>query len=80
MWVGLNDRQAEGTLVWENGESYDESLFENWGTNEPKNEETKDCVVVSSSDFKWRMTDCSSTSHYGYLCMKGGSFGKNIYK
>ena len=75
MWIGLNDKQAEGTFAWENGESYDDTLYANWASSEPANSESKDCVVLDT-DFKWQMVDCSSSNSYGHLCMKGGSFGE----
>ena len=74
LWIGLNDRQSEGTFVWEDGSSQDDSLFKKWDKNSPENTESLDCVVLNTG-FKWELTDCSSTNSYGQLCMKGGPFG-----
>ena len=67
MWIGLNDVESEGTLVWQNGEPY---LFTSWDESGSRNEETIDCVVMTV-DFRYQNKTCSHTGISGYLCMKG---------
>ena len=77
IWVGLNDIETEGTLLWENGESYVEKVFPLWGLQEPKNSASRDCVVLSKADYTLQMVECVPTNYYGQLCMKGGSFSES---
>ena len=61
-WIGLNDLQNEGTLVWVDGSLSDFRLFEN------SNSGNNDCVQIKSgaSDL-WRYHGCSSNSRC-YVC------------
>ena len=79
IWVGLNDIQTEGTLVWEAGETYEEKVFPLLGLEEPLNSAARDCVVLSKTDFTLKMVECVPASYYGQVCMKGGSFSKSSY-
>merc|ERR1712173_552605 len=56
-WIGLNDREAENTFLWEDGSS---TSYRTWWPNEP-NDSTgnEDCVHVGrSSDRHWNDLGC----------------------
>lgn len=64
-WIGLNDRETEGTMAWSDNTSVD---FVFWKPNEPNNGGAgEDCIhmVKSSSDTvgdKWNDTECPDHS------------------
>ena len=65
-WIGLNDIDSEGSLVWDNGESYSYSNWNYWA----RNANNKDCAEVQRSDGQWDFVDCTSENN-GVMCMKG---------
>ena len=75
-WIGLNDRQNEGTWVWESGSQLSAEVAAHWGNSEPNNYQGEDCVVVSThSGLKMHDSDCSSPNFWtfgtiGFVCQK----------
>ena len=66
-WIGLNDIDNEGTLVWDKGETY------NWATWEDNtNDGNKDCVRSRWEDGKMSFNSCNGNVK-AVLCMKGTS-------
>ena len=68
MWIGLNDMNSEGTLIWVNGEDY---YFSPWDSYRDDNYDSRDCVVLNDDNFKFRYYECDSDHFHGYICMKG---------
>ena len=69
-WIGLNDVASEGTIVWENGGT---TVYRNWDSGEPSNNNNKDCVAVKHSSFKWALKQCDGAFVKGALCKKNVS-------
>ena len=62
-WIGLNDIEKEGELVWSDGIKYS---YTNWIYNEPNDQHGKeDCVVLYHS-LKWNDVPCYK--HYFFIC------------
>jgi len=55
-WIGLNDRDSEGTFVWENGESV---TYTAWASGEPNNS-------GFHPDLTWNDEPCGSA--FPYVC------------
>ena len=68
-WIGLNDKDTEGTYVWTKGESFS---YQHWDLWEPY-AWGGDCAVALKNTGKWEMNDCNKNSNNGALCMKGTS-------
>lgn len=45
-WIGLNDRDSEGTFAWSSGST---AAYRNWQTGEPTNDTAKNYVELASS-------------------------------
>ncbi|XP_070564288.1 snaclec coagulation factor IX/factor X-binding protein subunit B-like [Ptychodera flava] len=62
VFIGYNDIGTEGIFTWDSG--FD-GEYKNWS---PSNvfSDTKDCVVLDSSDGTWRETSCSQPN--GFMC------------
>lgn len=56
VWIGLNDRAAEGTFRWVNSEPLDEVA---WSPGEPNNASEEDCVQALSNDL-WNDLSCAA--------------------
>ena len=65
LWIGYNDRESEGNFEWENGSS----SYENWGENEPNNQDGEDCAEMYGEG-DWNDYECSSSSEQTTLCEK----------
>ena len=65
-WIGLNDLDSEGNLVWDNGESYSYGYWNYWA----RNHQSKDCAKVQRSDGSWDFVSCNEDNN-GVMCMKG---------
>ncbi len=63
-WIGLNDRQVEGTFEWTDGSPVD---FVAWTTNSPKPlGEAEDCVVSSP----WGWSDVLCDLEHAFICAR----------
>ena len=62
-WLGLNDREQEGTFVWV---ATDEELtYSNWAPGEPNDLLGEDCVSMDDSPAgEWNDASCSNTERY----------------
>ena len=74
-FIGLHDRDTEGTFVWQKGEKFD---WTNWAKDEPGSwSSTYDCVKVEDDagedQGKWKVDVCNFANIEGVLCMKGTS-------
>ena len=65
-WIGLNDRDEEGTYIWANDDS-STLEYTNWGLNEPSTgNRSRNCVIHGLSD--WENVNCDSTNVYAFFC------------
>jgi hypothetical protein len=71
VWTGLNDRDAEGTFVWSNGEPLG---WTGWSAGQPDSGGglagvgDEDCVELhSNEDGGWNDQRCT-TDYLGYVC------------
>ncbi|XP_072021296.1 echinoidin-like [Amphiura filiformis] len=64
IYLGLHDRNVDGSLVWTDGSSYD---YNEWATGYP----TKDCTLWANDNFvnrfKWLNIPCK-TDHSPFVC------------
>lgn len=75
LWIGLNDRQSEGTFVWDSGES---PAFRNWSQNQPDAFNTNQdyCCIIPRNNWysgaqvrKW--DDFNNYVTFGNTTMNG---------
>ena len=63
-WIGLNDKQDEGSFEWENGDQL--SGWTNWARGRPKNPRRgnrTDCVVIKVNG-QWEDIKCQKTRRF----------------
>ena len=61
-WIGLNDRDREGTYTWSSGST---AGYRNWASGEPNNDWFReDCVEIYNSSGQWNDEDCGSSRPY----------------
>jgi len=69
VWIGLTDRESEGSFQWSTGEPRD---YENWRDNEPNNAGDEDYVLYVQHESGWndsgdRRGNFVGTLHYSYI-------------
>ncbi|BFZ22363.1 hypothetical protein BsWGS_25402 [Bradybaena similaris] len=66
-WIGLSDRQTEGTFIWVNGTKLD---LANWADGQPDNKGNENCVIAKSSldEAKWYDLACEEENNY--ICQR----------
>ena len=64
-WMGLNDRETEGTFVWPSGEAF---TYDEWGTFEPNDYNYSEDCVFSLLDGIW--FDAFCLGHAPFVCEK----------
>jgi hypothetical protein len=60
-WLGLNDRDTEGSFVWQDGSS---AGYTNWASGEPTDSTQKNCVSHDGSN--WHTRNCDDNA--GFIC------------
>ena len=67
-WIGLSDRDTEGTFVWADNQT---NNFTYWAKNQPNNFNNEDCVhtLGVKHSFKWNDVSCGSC--HNYTCSEG---------
>ncbi len=67
-WIGLNDRDVEGSFTWDGGAS---STFTDWRAGEPNDYlGNEDCAAMADDGGgAWNDKDCATT--YAYACELG---------
>jgi hypothetical protein len=58
-WLGLNDVATDGQLVWPSSSS----TFTGGATG---NSGGKDCTSIASTNYKWKVKDCSGNNNVIY--------------
>ena len=66
IWIGLTDWLKNGEFAWSDGTPFNNSVYNNWASNQPGGGEY--CVAHSISEKRWHDYPCSST--FEYICMK----------
>ena len=68
-WIGLNDRDVEGTYTWIDGTAVS---YTNW-TSTPPNVATSDCVRINNAgNGVWESVSCDTTVN-AFLCKRDSS-------
>lgn len=73
-WIGANDKDTEGTFVWDEDGSPASVIYSWWDLGSPrKGDNDVDCAVVNGGN---RVADqsCSGSASYFYLCMEPSEF------
>ena len=67
-WIGLNDRNVEGSFVWTNKEV---SSFRFWAPRQPNNWRNEDCVhtLGAKHDYTWNDVSCDNCNNF--TCFRG---------
>ncbi|XP_063355853.1 C-type mannose receptor 2-like [Pelmatolapia mariae] len=65
VWIGLNDKEQEGSWKWVDGTPL---TLMYWATDEPNNGGEEDCVSLRSEKNTWFDHRCSSSCHW--ICEK----------
>ncbi|XP_022777811.1 lysyl oxidase homolog 2-like [Stylophora pistillata] len=68
-WLGLSDRNTEGTFVWSDGSQFN---FHYWASHQPNNFHDEDCVhtlgVLKNHKYRWNDVNCSDC--HKFTCKK----------
>ncbi|XP_078694695.1 uncharacterized protein LOC144923752 isoform X2 [Branchiostoma floridae x Branchiostoma belcheri] len=75
-WLGLSDREKEGTWRWNNGEELDRNSFASWAEGEPNQAGNEDCAVVEA-DSKWNDVPCRL--RYRFICQRPAFVSRQVY-
>ena len=62
-WIGLNDREVEGTYTWIDGTAYTQQSF----LSIQSNNESNDCVEFDTAGSRWVSVNCD-TMRGKFLC------------
>ncbi|XP_078579149.1 hepatic lectin-like isoform X1 [Branchiostoma floridae x Branchiostoma japonicum] len=73
-WIGLNDKDSEGTWMWEDGSRLKSCDFTNWAPYEPNDNYGayggQDCIHLwAGSSFKWDDDECWKGKYF--ICQIG---------
>ena len=67
-WIGINDRDNEGTFIWADGTV---STYTRWNSGEPNDAGgNEDCTEIYSTSY-WNDQQCTDSSSC-YLCSTNG--------
>jgi hypothetical protein len=70
LWTALNDKNASGTFVWDQGDNsalpLSATKFTNWGSGQP-NLGAGQCVTDNKNDH-WKVDNCNT--QYAFACVK----------
>ena len=67
-WIGLHDRDGNGTFQWVDGTAL---IYERWDTGQPNVTTTNGCVeMIAPRSRNWRSISCDETKN-SFLCEIG---------
>ena len=76
-WIGLNDRETEGTFVWLDGSN---SLYRNWAPDELNSRrENEDCCDNNWSQFRWSDQSCNAGRRCSICSSRNGKLINNQF-
>ena len=77
-WIGLTDRQIEGTFVWESGRQLSADIAKKWTPNQPDNYlGDQDCAYRGHSSYHNKlMDDTSCNGKKEFICQKRSSWSE----
>lgn len=67
-WIGLSDRDSEGTFVWSDNQP---NNFTYWAKNQPNNLKNEDCVHTLGVRHSFMWNDVGCDSCHNYTCTEG---------
>src|SRR5262249_15617994 len=67
-WIGFNDRDREGTFVWDDGST---SVFTNWSSGQPDNFFDEDCAILQASTLTGAWIDIDCEDSRSFVCEAG---------
>ena len=67
VWIGLSDKQTEGTWKYTNGGKL--GNYNAWGENEPNGGEAENCAEIRAEKADWNDKQCNATR--AFICSKG---------
>ena len=77
-WIGLNDRDTEGTFVWAGNQS---SNFTYWAPHQPNDFRlNEDCVHTLGVRHSFEWNDVSCASCHNFTCSEGRSMSVKCLK
>ena len=66
-WIGLSDKQEEGSFVWESGLQLSATIVAHWNPGMPDNHGGNEhCGVI----YQKGLGDVSCSSNYPFVCQK----------
>ena len=78
-WIGLNDIKEENTWIWEDGQPFE---FSNWDNGEPNDYGSgEDCVTLNDKNGEWNDLDCDAERPYicKYKSLEAAATGRELY-
>ena len=69
-WIGLTDRQTEGTFVWESGRLLGYRLATKWATGQPDDLSGIENCVLMSKHYNYLMNDTRCNYMGAFFCQK----------
>ena len=66
MWMGLSDKENEGTWLWSDG---NDGQWRNWDDIHPNGRGNKNCAAIKRADKKWHSLPCTDSNFASGLCM-----------
>ncbi|XP_035682632.1 C-type lectin mannose-binding isoform-like [Branchiostoma floridae] len=78
-WIGLNNKNSEGTWMWADGTRLAGCAFSNWAPKQPSMNQGQKCVQMwSSRRYKWDNTLCHRLKYF--TCQIGPGEDSNCDK
>jgi hypothetical protein len=77
-WIGLDDRDREGTYIWLNG--FQGPSYSNWAYHQPDNAGTggEDCVEMRTLEGEWNDAPCAISNYVScYQCASGSEYNSD---
>ena len=80
-WIGLTDRQTEGTFVWESGRILGYRLATKWAGGQPDNGNGNDHCALIANWANGLMRDAGCNQRRSFFCQKrSGTLLLSMYR